>query len=208
MNYIDLEQWPRLTHFRFFSGLSFPFYNVTTSLDVTKLHAWSKAHGCSFYYALVYATLEVMNGIEDFRYKIRGERIVLHEKLDPSFVILEENTHLFKIVNAAMAGTMEEFCRAASAQAEAQTAYFPAPSEEARDDLVYISCVPWFTFTSLTNEMDCNPDDSIPRITWGKFEARDGRLALPYAIQLNHRLLDGYHVGLLVAGVQDLIDRL
>ena len=70
------------------------------------------------------------------------------------------------------------------------------------------SCTPWFSFTSLSNEMDCDPDDSIPRITWGKYEERNGRLILPYAVQLNHRLLDGWHVAQLLQAVQGLLDQL
>ncbi|NCB62916.1 MAG: chloramphenicol acetyltransferase [Clostridia bacterium] len=208
MKYIDLERWPRKEHVQFFSGISFPFYNVTSSLDVTRLYAYAKEHRLSFYYSLIYLTLTVMNGIPDFRYKIRGDKIVLHDKLHPSFVVLREPEHLLKIINLEMSGTMEEFCSAAQQRAEEQTNYFPSAESEQRDDLVYFSCTPWFSFTSLTNEMDSNPDDSIPRITWGKFEKKHGKLVLPYAVQLNHRLLDGYHLGLLLNGVQEKIDML
>ena len=208
MEVVDLETWPRREHFRFFSGLGFPFYNVTTSLDVTRLHAYVRARGLSFYHALIYATLSVMNGLPDFLYKIRGEQVVKHEKLDPSFVTLDPETHLLKIVNVPFGGTLEEFCAQCARREAAQTSYFPSPEAEGRDDLVYISCLPWFSFTSLTNEMDLDPDDSIPRITWGRYEDRDGKLTLPYAVQLNHRLLDGWHLSQLVGGIQDFLDRL
>ncbi len=208
MEYIDLSSWPRREHFQFFSGISFPFYNVTTTLDVTNLRRYARDRGLSFYYAMIYVTLRVMNGLEDFRYKVRGDQIIRHDKLDPSFVVLDETTHLLKIVNADFGGTMEDFCaRCVRAVAE-QAAPFPSAESEQRDDLVYFSCTPWFSFTSLTNEMDCDPNDSIPRVTWGKFEERDGKWLLPYAVQLNHRLLDGWHLGQLVNGVQAYIDQL
>lgn len=105
-----MEQWPRRAQFKFFSGLSFPFFNVTTSLDVTTLHRHTKARGLSFYYALIYATLHVMNGLPDFLYKIRGKQIILHGHLDPSFVVPNGDTHLLKIVNVPYGGTLEEFC--------------------------------------------------------------------------------------------------
>ena len=171
MEYIDFHSWPRKEHFRFFSSLSFPFYGVTLSLDVTNLRSYVKAHGLSFYYALIYATLTAMNGLPDFLYKIRGDRIVRHDRLHPSFVVLDEDTHLIKIVNVPLDGTMEAFCRRAEEQVLTQKEPFPDAQQENRDDLVYISCTPWFSFTSLSNEMDCDPDDSIPRITWGKYEA-------------------------------------
>lgn len=205
---VDLTQWPRREHFQFFSGLSFPFFNVTPSLDVTNLRAYTKRRGLSFYYALIYATMSAMNQLPDYLYKIRGTQIVRHDKLEPSFVVMDEDTHLIKIVNVPLEDSLEEFCRRAAELADAQCSPFPDPQQENRDDLVYLSCTPWFSFTSLTNEMDCNPDDSIPRITWGKYEERDGRLRLPYAIQLNHRLLDGWHVAQLLQSVQDFMDRL
>lgn len=208
MEIVHLDSWPRREHFRFFSGLGFPFYNVTTSLDVTRLYAYVKAKDLSFYYALIYATLSVMNGLPDFLYKIRSDQIIRHEKLDPSFVTLDPEHHLLKIVNVPFGGSLEEFCALCAHLEASQVDWFPSQESEARDDLVYISCLPWFSFTSLTNEMDLNPDDSIPRITWGKYEQREGRLILSYAVQLNHRLLDGWHLGQFVQGVQSFLDQL
>lgn len=207
MELVDLEDWPRRAHFQFFSGLAFPFYNVTSTLDVTGFYPWVKERRLSFYHSLIYATMAVMNGLPDYLYKIRGEQVVRHDRLDPSFVVMDQGTHLLKILTVPFGGTVEEFCARCARQEAEQREPFPPAESEARDDLVYISCLPWMSFTSLTNEMDTNPDDSIPRVTWGKFEEREGRLLLPYAVQLNHRLLDGWHLSQLVGGVQAWIDQ-
>lgn len=207
MEVVDLETWPRRAHFQFFSGLAFPFYNVTSTLDVTGFYPWVKERRLSFYHSLIYATMAVMNGLPDYLYKIRGEQVVKHDRLDPSFVVMDQSTHLLKILTVPFGGTVEEFCARCARQEAEQREPFPPAESEARDDLVYISCLPWMSFTSLTNEMDTNPDDSIPRVTWGKFEEREGRLLLPYAVQLNHRLLDGWHLSQLVGGVQAWIDQ-
>ena len=207
MELVDLEDWPRKAHFQFFSGLAFPFYNVTNTLDVTGFCPWVKARRLSFYYSLIYATMSVMNDLPDYLYKIRGRQVVKHDHLDPSFVVMDRDTHLLKILTVPFGGTIEEFCARCVRQEAEQKVPFPPAESEARDDLVYISCLPWMSFTSLTNEMDTNPDDSIPRVTWGKFEEREGRLLLPYAVQLNHRLLDGWHLSQLVGGVQAWIDQ-
>ncbi len=52
MRKIDLSAWPRAELFRFFSGVSQLFYSVTFRVNVTDFHAYAKAHGFSFYYAL------------------------------------------------------------------------------------------------------------------------------------------------------------
>lgn len=206
MELVDLETWPRRDTFRFFSGLSWPFYSVTSTLDVGRYHAYVKAHGLSFYYGLIYLTTAVMDRLPDFLYKIRGGQIVRHDRLEPSFVTLDQQTHQIKITNVPLTESLEDYCAQCRAAVEAQTSPFPSGSDEARDDLIYFSCTPWFSFTSLTNEMDDDPDDSIPRITWGKFEAREGRLLLPCSVQLNHRLLDGWHLGQLLTDLQKELD--
>lgn len=205
-NKIDMDQWPRRDHFRFFSGLSFPFYSVTVPLDVTVLREKAKGAGLSFHYALLYAVTRAMNQVEDFRYKIRGEEVFLVPRLHPSFVTMHGESHLFKIINMDWPEDLglEAFCRDAAAAESAQEGYFPSAESERRDDFIYYSSAPWFSFTSLTHEMDCNPDDSIPRVTFGKYETRDGRVVLPFNIQLNHRLLDGYHLHSLLETVQGL----
>ena len=206
MELVDLETWPRRDTFRFFSGLSWPFYSVTSTLDVGRYHAYVKAHGLSFYYGLIYLTTTVMDRLPDFLYKIRGGQIVRHGRLEPSFVTLDQQTHQIKITNVPLTESLEDYCARCRAAVEAQTSPFPSGSDEARDDLIYFSCTPWFSFTSLTNEMDDDPDDSIPRITWGKFEAQEGRLLLPCSVQLNHRLLDGWHLGQLLTDLQRELD--
>lgn len=203
MEYIKLENWPRGEHFKFFSGLSFPFYNVTLPLDVTGLRAYTKVNKLSFYHALVYVVTTVMNGIPDFLYKIRPGGVVLLPRIHPSFVTLDPATHLFKIVTLELEPGMDlpAFCRAAAEAERAQAGYFPTAEAEARDDFIYFSCTPWFSFTSMSHEMNCDPNDSIPRVIWGKYEEKGGRVTLPFSVQFNHRLLDGYHLELLLEGI-------
>ena len=206
MDYIDMEQWPRRDHFRFFSGLSFPFYSVTVPLDVTALRETVKARGLSFHHAMCYCVTRAMSGIADFRYKIRGEGVVLVPRLHPGLLTMDQSTHLFKLVNMEWPEDrgLEAFCREAAAAEAAQEGYFPTSESEARDDFIYFSSTPWFSFTAMTHEMDCNPDDSVPRVTWGRFEAQNGRYTLPFNVQFNHRLLDGYHLHLLLEALTAL----
>ena len=77
MQKIDLAVWPRAELFRFFSAVSQPFYSVTFRVDVTNLHAYARAHGVSFYYALGYLVTDAVNAVENFRYTIRSGEVWL-----------------------------------------------------------------------------------------------------------------------------------
>ena len=53
--------------------------------------------------------------------------------------------------------------------------------------------------TAMTNERDLAApearDESIPHIAWGKYVARGDWLELGISIEVNHRLIDGIHLG-------------
>ena len=194
MTVIDKETWPRRGHYEFFAPMSNPFYSLTFPVDVTALKSYTKRNNLSFYYSLVYLVTKAMDQVEAFRYKCRGEEIVLHDHLIPSFTDLKPGSELFHITTLEAGEDMAGFCRRAGEASRAQTAFITAGPWPG-DQLIYFTCQPWFPITSLTNERDLNPEDSVPRVAWGKYEEKDGRLVLSMSLELNHRLVDGVHVG-------------
>ena len=81
---IDLRSWPRKDIFSFFSVLDQPFYSVCFRVDVTQLHTYTKTHGLSFYYVMTYLVTQAVNEVENLRYTIHDETVVLlsHKKAD------------------------------------------------------------------------------------------------------------------------------
>lgn len=205
---IDQKTWQRKEHFDFFSrAADSPLYDVTTQLDVTHFHEYVKQNELSFYYSMIYATTTIMNQIENFRYKIRGEEVFLIDRLIPSFTDLKPDSELFHIVTLDLEEELHAFVNKAKKVSEEQQSYFP-DSKYQSDEMIQFSCLPWFSFTNLGNELSLDRDDSIPKVTWGKFEKRDDRLLLPYSVQVNHRLVDGLHLGKLINQLQDFLNEL
>ena len=56
--------------------------------------------------------------------------------------------------------------------------------------------------TALPNERDHDPDASVPRIAWGRYVQREGRLRLGVSLEVNHRLIDGLHIGQFVQALE------
>ena len=44
--------------------------------------------------------------------------------------------------------------------------------------------------------------DSVPRITWGRLEQKDGEWKMPFSAQAHHALVDGRHMGLLFQNLE------
>ncbi|HIV44048.1 MAG TPA: chloramphenicol acetyltransferase [Candidatus Faecalibacterium avium] len=195
MQIIDKDTWPRREVYDFFAGMSHPFYALTFPVDVTPLRAWCRERGLSFYMAMVYGVTKAMERVDAFLYKDRGGQIVRVDRLVPSFTDLHPGSGQFHIVTLEAGEDLEAFCRQAKARSAAQTAFITPQGPWAPDELVYFSCLPWFPLTAVTNERDTDPADSIPRVTWGRWEEKEGRTLLSVSLELNHRLLDGAHVG-------------
>ena len=194
---IDQSTWPRKEIFDFFSGVSNPFYAVTFRQDVTELYSVCKRKRLSFYYALIYLCCKALSDVPAFRLRIRGKHVVALEEQIPSFTDLKKGSELFYIVTIPCRGTLTEFCAAAKKISSTQNFFLDAAGQG--DDLVYFSCLPWVDITAVTNERDLlfptARDDSIPRICWGKYTVENGRVFLGISIEVNHRLIDGVHIG-------------
>lgn len=190
---IDMSAWPRREIYDFFSPISNPFYSVTFTLDVTNLYRYVKERELSFYYALVYLCTQAVNRVEAFLYTIEDGKVRIYDKRQPSFTDLEKGSELFRMVFVPCEGSLDEFCRAAKAKSESQHFFFDPTAET--NDLIYFSCLPWMNVTGLTNERNLDPDDAIPRIAWGKYIDIDGRKQLHISLEINHRLIDGVHLG-------------
>ena len=189
---IDLTTWSRREQYALFSHSANPQYSVAFPLDVTPVYQYGKARNLSFYYAMIWLCTRAANAVPALRTSFdRGEPVLLDRRV-PSFIELQKGSDALKIVTMELEPTMDAFCAVAKARSEGQSALFGA---EERDDALYISCLPWVPFTALTNESSGDRDDAFPRVAWGKYLEQNGRKVLTVSLEVNHRLVDGYHIG-------------
>ena len=210
MQKIEMAKWPRKEIYEFFLGLSDPFYMVSFKQDVSGLYDLCKRKGLSFYSALIWVCDEAINSIEAFRYAMVDGQLVLYDKRDPSFTILKKDQENFQIVTMDHDEDLESFCFKAKEKSEKQDFFIDMSRET--EDLIYYSCLPWLDLTSLTNEKDLSNEksrcDSIPRIAWGKYINDGDKKILTISMEVNHRFIDGYHIGLFSKRCAEIIDRL
>jgi chloramphenicol O-acetyltransferase type A len=206
MRTIDRTTWERAEHYNFFHAMDYPQYNICMDVDITNFLEKTKAKKLPFYYAMIYAAMNAANEVEEFRYRIHGEEIVVHDRLHPSFTDLTRGSELFKFVTVELEASMEEFVVKAKDKSEHQQRYLPF-EEMSRDDLIYITCIPWISFTHLSHTINLRKDDAVPRISWGKYYPQGDKVLLPYSVQVNHALVDGVHVGKYVTKLQEYLDQ-
>ena len=203
--YIDMETWERRDAYRLFSRGYLPFFSVTTPVDVTELTRFTKKEGLSFYRAMVYNVTRAMNELEPFRLRIRPEGIAVCESVSPSYTTAGEGGTFGICGVQYLAGeSMADFCRRAL-ETERRQAERMVVEDDERDDLIFLSSVPWFVTAAVTQELPLDPNDSFPRVLWDRIHEEKGRKLVNLTLQLNHRLLDGGHVRALLLRLEELM---
>ncbi len=206
MHKIDRSAWSRAEVYARMSQVNQPFYSVTFAQDVTQLYRYTHARGISFYYALVYLCTQAVNRVENFRYVIGADGVYLAERREPSFTDMHPGSDQFHIVTMPAGECLDDFCHTARARSLAQKAFIEADGDDGV--LIYYSCLPWMDVTGLTNERRFDVDDTVPRIAWGKYVEVNGRKQLHISVEVNHRTVDGYHIGQFAQHLTQLIDAL
>jgi chloramphenicol O-acetyltransferase type A len=203
---IDLETWSRREHYKIYSGFDHPHFGMTANLDVTKFQPLVKQFGYSTTVAIVYLITRTANALPEFRYRIRAGVVVEHEIVHPSTTILAQND----LFSFCFFDYYEDFASFATSSAEriAQAKAHPTLEDTpGRDDLLFMTAIPWVSFTSFMHPMNLTPADSIPRFAWGKIFEESGRLKMPLGVQAHHALMDGVHMGKFYSIIQDYLQQ-
>ncbi|HWW77652.1 MAG TPA: chloramphenicol acetyltransferase [Pyrinomonadaceae bacterium] len=193
--YLDTETWSRRHLFRLFKDYDSPSFNVCADVDATALLDFTRARNLSLFVTYHYLSTKAANELEPFRYRLRGERVVVHERVDAGAIVLLEDesfTFVYLDYTEDFAAFHAEAVRVVgSARAEPP----PLDAREGRDDLVYHSVLPWVSFTSISHARDSRRQNGIPKVSFGKYREAGGRLLMPVSVEVHHALMDGLHVG-------------
>jgi chloramphenicol O-acetyltransferase type A len=204
MRKIDINSWPRRKHFEVYRQFDFPHFNLTFPVDVTGFYTWVKGRGDSYTLATAFLLSSVANEIAPFRLRIRGDEVIEHELVHPSFTVLLEN-ELFSFCTVEFLRDYESFHSAGERRIEEISRNPTLEDEPGQDDLLFMTSLPWVHFTGLMHPIQMHPVDSVPRIAWGRIDDDDGKLHMPLSVQVHHALMDGLHVGRYAQRVQHLL---
>ena len=204
---IDLNNYPRRSHYEYFKSLAFPYVGMTANVDVTGPIRFARERGASSFLAILWITAKAANAVPELRQRIVDDQIVEFDHCNAGFTVaLEDKTFCNCYTESRM--SIEEFLVDARARQEEAKKHpgFVNPDED-ETGLFFTSCVPWVAFTQCIQPCPI-PADCNPRIVFGKYIREGERTLMPLHIQANHALVDGYHIGEFYRIFQELADSL
>lgn len=199
MRRIDPSEGPRAGIYRHYRTYAVPQFTLGTRLTVDA--ARLKAEG-GLFPNLLWAVMEACQAVPELRRRIRvedGRDVVVEHGTVDCTVTAAKDDGSFQFCFVPRDGDRERFLadlpERLSASAGTQGLDL---AEQTRDDMLYLSSVPWFDVVGVHHAMSGDPLDCIPRVLWGRVV--DGELGI--ALTAHHSLVDGRHMARFFEGVQ------
>ncbi|OEI71067.1 MULTISPECIES: type A chloramphenicol O-acetyltransferase [Enterobacter] len=206
---VDLSRWPRKEHFEVFQSFAECTINQTVLIDITALRKHIKAVGWKFYPTIIFLLSNIMNRHPEFRMAMKDNELVIWNEIHPSYTIFHPETETFSSLWSHYDGNIHHF---QNTYAEDTARYGNSlsywPKEESRENVFFVSSIPWVTFTNFTMNIAHMKNFFSPMFTFGKYYEQDGKVLLPLAVQVHHSVCDGFHVARMFNELQEMCDGL
>lgn len=191
----------RRKHFEFFKAMSYPHFQITSNVPITEFQRVVRKENFHFTSAIVFLLTKAAIEIPNFKWRIRGDQVIEHDTLDPSFAVHTDASEVFSFCTVEYDANWHIFQLRSKTQIENMRLDPSFEDEQGKDDFLFMSSVPWVHFTGIQHPVSM-PADSIPRITWGKIENKSNGQMMPLSVQAHHGLVDGRDMGLYFQKVQ------
>lgn len=206
---VDLSRWARKEHFEVFQSFAQSTFNQTVLLDITALLKHIKEVGWKFYPTIIFLISKIVNSHAEFRMAMKNNELVIWNEVHPNYTIFHNETETFSALWSHYDGNIHHFQDVYSedvARYGNNLSYWP--KEESRENIFFISAIPWVSFTSFTVNVANMQNFFAPMFTLGKYYNQEGKTLLPLAVQVHHSVCDGFHVARLINELQEMSDNI
>ncbi|MDG5491469.1 CatA-like O-acetyltransferase [Psychroserpens sp. SPM9] len=206
MELLDINTWKRKQHYEHFRALKDPYFGVTIPFDLTKAYQFAKAHGVSFFGKYLHDCMKAMNTVDELKLRIVNDDVVAYDVINASATLMRSDL-TFGFSYIEFDEDLHQFLaniEAEKSRIESTGALYPD-----RNDLQCIHCsaLPWLNFSGHKEPVSGHLE-SVPKLAFSKIDKKENNsMVMNVAINVNHALVDGYHVGLFSEKFQHYLNK-
>lgn len=210
ITWIDLENWPRKTHFQSFSTYSKCLIHATMRLEVTRLYDFCKSTGHRFFPTVIVLVAKVVNQLPEFRMVLSPEgKPGIWNYVSPVYSIWHEDDKTFSSICTEWREDEGDLYNAIIEDMKRYSGCHGHIVSPIPQNILPTSCEPDLDFESF-HVQPCGEavymQSVAPTIIWGRMVERDGHRTMPMTVSINHLAADGYHVSQFFQNLQRLFD--
>lgn len=202
---IDLESFARKETYLHFKDFEIPVSWRTVQVEINKVHNFVKQRELSLPLVISHLITKAANKIPEFRHRIDNDCLVEYERIEPRVALLKKNKTI-AFTSLAFSDCFDKdyvsnqkIAHETSASTSAQQ---PTPDHQG---FIYISPALMHNYMSITFPYSRH-SASIPVFHFGKYAKHSEQLLLPLSMQLNHALIDAYHVQLFLRLLESYLE--
>lgn len=205
---IEISKWDRKEYFEHYLREVPCTYNMTLNLDLTTLIQKIKKNDIKLYPVMIYLLSTIVNQHVEFRTAIDADgNVGVFDFLHPSYTIFQKESETFTNIWSEYHPLFSEFYKQYlyDVQNYGEVKSLTAKPNEP-GNIFNISSIPWVSFTGFNLNLPKNNDYLLPIFTTGKYFEQNGKIYLPFALQVHHAVCDGFHTARFVNELQDAIN--
>ncbi|TNJ41709.1 chloramphenicol acetyltransferase [Tamlana fucoidanivorans] len=205
MKLIDLNTWNRKALYHHFSTFKDPYFGITAQVNVSRAYLFSKKNKISFFARYLHDCMKAINTIDNLKLRIQDGQVVMFDVINASATISrKDNTFGFSFIDYDESfSKFKKNFESEKKRIHQSDELFPSNNGL---DCIHCSALPWINFTG-HKEPVSGKQESIPKLSFGKVVKNDHDMMMRVGIQVNHALVDGYHVGLFFEKFQENLDK-
>ena len=182
---------PRRSHIDFYRQHEHPWVDVCCRVDVTSL---LDGAGPGVFVRCLHRVMGALNEVPQLLQRIEADELIEFDACSPSFTVPAPNG-TFNFAIAEWAADIETFANNVESAKQSAAKHAELDhSQDTRQDLVFVTCLPWLDFSSIQHPRRRTDDDFTPRVAWGKITKQTTQITMPLAISAHHGLVDGVHL--------------
>lgn len=180
--------------FNFYQEFDSPILNITVDFKFKNVLTALKSNKISFFQYMVFNICKTCLEEENFSTRFDGKNIYKIKRLVPSYTVLRK-TGNFNFCTFDYSSVWSEFLSTSlGAKQKAEEANHLILDDHTHRDYIFITCLPWFNFTSIQHPVGQFKDSTIPSFAIGQYRIDDDEVSIPLSIQVHHGLVDGIHI--------------
>ncbi|MGG5507982.1 MULTISPECIES: CatA-like O-acetyltransferase [unclassified Myroides] len=203
---IDRETWSRTPYYDYYRNVLKTKYTVSIKIDITVLMGLYKTKAYKFFPCFLYAIMQALNKNEALRTCIHEGQLGTWNYLSPQFTLFHEDDKTFsdlwsdyhpdfKIFHQNIVSDIERYKNVKGIKVKPGLPF----------NFIPISCVPWISFESISQDTSHDSDFLKPIIRFGKFYQEHEKTWIPLSIYVNHAIADGYHTSVFLNDLQSIV---
>ncbi|MCR4820647.1 MAG: hypothetical protein K5838_05935 [Elusimicrobiales bacterium] len=204
--YIDRKTWDREDIFSYFINYEKPFFVLNADIDVSGAYWQAKEQGESFFILSLHRIMKAVNSIENLRYRLEGENVVLYDTTHAGPTIgRPDGTFGFSFIEYFE--DYDKFRNNAKAVIEKVKNMKGLNLTPANDipNQFYFTAVPWIPLTQIEQPRRGGNGTGAPCVATSKIKHCNGKAIMPVSITAHHSLADGWHASQFLLKAEELM---